>query len=95
MLAPCDDGWKAKLSLSYLGCSSVGRLMGTVQYTLMLLQTLSYRVDRNGGIVNQNTGAKSDILIEIPNSAYFYADASQAVKKMRIEEIDDDEPMED
>lgn len=58
-------------------------------------QTLSYRVDRNGGIVNQNTGAKSDILIEIPNSAYFNADASQAVKKMRIEEIDDDEPMED
>eukprot|EP00253_Pinus_taeda_P011812 PITA_11812 len=57
-------------------------------------QTLSYRVDRNVGIVNQNTGAKLDILIEIPNSAYFNVDASQAVKKMRIEEIEADEPME-
>lgn len=58
-------------------------------------QTLSYRVDRNGGVVNQNTGAKSDILIEIPSSVYPNPDPSQAVKKMRIEEIDDDEPMED
>lgn len=58
-------------------------------------QKLSYRVERNGGLVNQNTGAKSDILIDIPNSVYQNADASQAVKKMKIEEIDDDELMED
>ena len=58
-------------------------------------QALSYRVDRNGGVVNQNTGAKSDILIEIPNSVHQSPDPSQVVKKMKIEEIDDDEPMED
>ncbi|XP_057823225.2 chaperone protein ClpB1 isoform X1 [Cryptomeria japonica] len=55
---------------------------------------LSYRVERNGGIVNPVTGLKSDILIEIPANAV-KSDASQAVKKMRIEEIDDDEPMEE
>ena len=49
---------------------------------------LSYRVERNGGLINQNTGAKSDVLIEIPNSVYQNADASQEVKKMKIEGID-------
>ncbi|CAJ2664635.1 chaperone protein ClpB1 [Trifolium pratense] len=50
---------------------------------------LSYRVEKNGGIVNAETGIKSDILIQIPNGPK--SDAVQAVKKMRIEEVDDDE----
>ncbi|CAL5198394.1 unnamed protein product [Lathyrus oleraceus] len=50
---------------------------------------LAYRVEKNGGIVNAETGVKSDILIQIPNGPK--SDAVQAVKKMKIEEIDDDE----
>ncbi|KAM7268051.1 hypothetical protein ACFE04_010217 [Oxalis oulophora] len=56
---------------------------------------LAYRVEKNGGLVNE-MGQKSEVLIQIPNgtkSSY----ASQAVKKMKIEEIhdDEDEVMED
>lgn len=50
---------------------------------------LTYRVEKNGGLVNAATGEKSDILIQIPNGVR--SDAAQAVKKMKIEEIDDDE----
>ncbi|XP_009613059.1 chaperone protein ClpB1-like [Nicotiana tomentosiformis] len=53
---------------------------------------LTYRVEKNGGLVNAATGQKSDILIQLPNGPS--SDAVQAVKKMRIEEIEDDE-MED
>lgn len=53
---------------------------------------LTYRVEKNGGLVNAATGQKSDILIQLPNGPR--SDAVQAVKKMRIEEIEDDE-MED
>ncbi|KAF5193714.1 Chaperone protein clpb [Thalictrum thalictroides] len=57
---------------------------------------LTYRVDKNGGLVNATTGQKSDILIEIPNGNNGpRSDAAQAVKKMRIEEIDDEEDMEE
>uniref|UniRef100_A0A0D6QTR9 Clp R domain-containing protein n=1 Tax=Araucaria cunninghamii TaxID=56994 RepID=A0A0D6QTR9_ARACU len=56
---------------------------------------LSYQVERNGGLVNPNTGLKSDVLIQIPSTAV-KSEASQAIKKMKIEEIDDDdEPMEE
>ncbi|XAR63790.1 hypothetical protein NMG60_11023873 [Bertholletia excelsa] len=54
---------------------------------------LSYRVERNGGLVNAATGQKSDILIQIPNGPR--SDAGQAVKKMRIEEIDEDDEMDE
>ena len=50
---------------------------------------LVYQVEKNGGIVNAATGKKSDILIHIPNGPR--TDAAQVVKKMKIEEIDDDE----
>jgi ATP-dependent Clp protease ATP-binding subunit ClpB len=40
---------------------------------------LSYRVEKNGGIVNAETGLKSDILIQIPNGP-----KSDAVQKMKI-----------
>lgn len=50
---------------------------------------LSYRVEKNGGLVNAATGQKSDVLIQLPNGPR--SDAAQAVKKMRIEEIDDDD----
>ncbi|CAI8610125.1 unnamed protein product [Vicia faba] len=50
---------------------------------------LAYRVEKNGGIVNAETGVKSDILIQIPNGPK--SDAVQAVKKMKIGELDDDE----
>ncbi|KAI7986165.1 Chaperone protein ClpB1 [Camellia lanceoleosa] len=54
---------------------------------------LAYRVERNGGLVNAATGQKSDILIQIPNGPR--SDAAQAVKKMKIEEIDDDDEMDE
>ncbi|OIT22559.1 chaperone protein clpb1 [Nicotiana attenuata] len=54
---------------------------------------LSYRVEKNGGLVNAATGKKSDILIQLPNGPR--SDAAQAVKKMKIEEIVDDDEMED
>ncbi|CAI9787227.1 unnamed protein product [Fraxinus pennsylvanica] len=52
---------------------------------------LTYRVERNGGLVNEATGEKSDILIQIPKGSR--SDAAQAVKKMKIEEIVDDDEM--
>ncbi|KAJ0104585.1 hypothetical protein Patl1_18873 [Pistacia atlantica] len=52
---------------------------------------LVYQVDKNGGFVNAATGQKSDVLIQIPNGPR--SDAAQAVKKMKIEEIEDDEEM--
>lgn len=55
---------------------------------------LSYKVDKNGGLVNAATGRKSDILIQIPNGAV-RSDAAQAVKKMKIVQDDDEEEMEE
>ncbi|XP_026439154.1 chaperone protein ClpB1-like [Papaver somniferum] len=55
---------------------------------------LTYRVEKNGGLVNATTGEKSDILIEIPNGVKNDV-ASQAVKRMKIAEVDEDEEMED
>ncbi|KAL2482069.1 Chaperone protein ClpB1 [Forsythia ovata] len=52
---------------------------------------LTYRVEKNGGLVNAATGEKSDILIHIPNGPR--SDAAQAVKKLKIEEIVDDDEM--
>ena len=52
---------------------------------------LVYQVEKNGGLVNATTGQKSEVLIQIPNGPK--SDAAQAVKKMRIEEIDDDDEM--
>ncbi|KAK4749616.1 hypothetical protein SAY87_027065 [Trapa incisa] len=51
--------------------------------------TLAYRVDSNGGFVNAATVEKSEILIQLLNRPR--SDAAQAVKKMRMEEMDDDE----
>ena len=53
---------------------------------------LAYRVDKNGGLVNATTGQKSDVLIRIPNGAP-RNDAAQAVKKMKIQEIEDEDEM--
>lgn len=49
---------------------------------------LTYRVEKNGGLVNAATGKKSDVLIQIANVPRS-TEAAQAVKKMKIEEIDD------
>ncbi|KAF3789435.1 Chaperone protein [Nymphaea thermarum] len=49
---------------------------------------LSYRVEKNGGLVNADTGLKSDILIEIPNGPN-KSEAAQMVKKMKILEEDE------
>ncbi|KAL1531714.1 Chaperone protein ClpB1 [Salvia divinorum] len=51
--------------------------------------TLTYRVEKNGGLVNAATGEKSDILIQVPNGVR--SDAAQAVKRMKIEEMDDED----
>lgn len=53
---------------------------------------LTYGVEY-GGIVNAATGQKSDILIEIPSGPR--SGAAHAVKKLKIEEIDDDVEMDD
>lgn len=55
--------------------------------------SLEYRVQKNGGFVDAATGQKSDVLIQIPNGPR--TEASQAVKKMKIEEIVDDDEMVD
>nr|CAB3474232.1 unnamed protein product [Digitaria exilis] len=56
---------------------------------------LTYKVDMNGGLVNAQTGQKSDILIQIPSGAT-KGGAARAVKKMRImEDGDDDDDMEE
>ncbi|KAJ0742291.1 putative ATPase, AAA-type, core, Clp ATPase, P-loop containing nucleoside triphosphate hydrolase [Helianthus annuus] len=57
---------------------------------------LSYMVEKNGGLVNVATGQKSDILIEVPNAnGGTHSDAAQAVKRMKIEEIEDDDEMDE
>ncbi|GAB2236810.1 hypothetical protein Droror1_Dr00026692 [Drosera rotundifolia] len=49
---------------------------------------LTYRVERNGGLVNAATGQKAEVLIQVPNGQR--NEASQAVKRLKIEEIEDD-----
>ncbi|KAK4492917.1 hypothetical protein RD792_000244 [Penstemon davidsonii] len=57
---------------------------------------LVYRVEKNGGLVNAATGQKSDILIQLPNGNVRPTDAAQAVKRMKIEEMaDDDDEMDE
>ncbi|TYI35660.1 hypothetical protein ES332_A03G091000v1 [Gossypium tomentosum] len=46
----------------------------------------------NGRLVNAETGQKADVLIRIPNGTR-RSDAAQAVKKMKIEKIDDKDEM--
>ncbi|GER27153.1 chaperone clpb [Striga asiatica] len=50
---------------------------------------LNYRVEKNGGLVNAATGERSDVLIQLPNGLG-RSDAAPAVKRMKIEEIDDE-----
>lgn len=57
---------------------------------------LTYRVENNGGLVNAATGQKTDILIQLPSGdSSSRSDPAKAVKKMKIQEIDEDEEMED
>ncbi|PWA98085.1 chaperone protein clpb1 [Artemisia annua] len=59
-------------------------------------EELTYRVERHGGLVNAATGQKSDIPIEVPPSANgFLNDVAQAVKRMKIEEVGDDDEMDE
>ncbi|KAL8230733.1 hypothetical protein R6Q57_000511 [Mikania cordata] len=59
-------------------------------------EELSYRVEKNGGLVNATTGQKSDILIQVPNAnGGVRSDAAQAVKRMKIQEVDDDDEMDE
>lgn len=57
---------------------------------------LVYRVENNGGMVNAATGQRSDVLIQLRNGVAAKSDAAQAVKKMKIQEVaedDDDDQM--
>lgn len=56
---------------------------------------LVYQVEKNGGLVNAVTGQKSDVLIQLPNGPKPTDDAHQAVKKMKIEEMDEDLDMDE
>ncbi|KAI3935052.1 hypothetical protein MKW98_009971, partial [Papaver atlanticum] len=62
----------------------------TVYFDASIDGKLAYRVEKNGGLVNASTGEKSDILIGVKNDV-----ASQAVKRMKITELDENEEMED
>lgn len=55
---------------------------------------LAYKVDRSGGLVNPETGLKSDILIQVPSDAV-KSDAAQVVKKMKIMEEEDEDGMDE
>jgi ATP-dependent Clp protease ATP-binding subunit ClpB len=55
---------------------------------------LAYRVDRSGGLVNAETGQRSDILIQVPNGAVS-GETAKAVKKMRIMEDGDEDGMDE
>eukprot|EP01018_Ginkgo_biloba_P024764 Gb_21273 [translate_table: standard] len=57
-------------------------------------QRLSYQVEKNEGLPNPNNG-KSPILIENPSSVKSDPPQTVTKTKMKFEEIDDDEPMED
>ena len=51
---------------------------------------LTYRVDKNGGMVDTTTGLKADVLIQVPNGPK--ADVTtQAAKKIKIQELDEDD----
>lgn len=52
---------------------------------------LCYQVQKTGGFVNEMTGKKSDILISIPDGKV----GPQLTKKLKIEEIEGDDEMED
>ncbi|XP_030537316.2 chaperone protein ClpB1 [Rhodamnia argentea] len=59
---------------------------------------LVYRVEKNGGVFNLETGQKSNILIQVPNGPKndrAHQQVNKTVKKMKIEEIDDNEEMDD
>ncbi|XP_052179609.1 chaperone protein ClpB1-like [Diospyros lotus] len=51
---------------------------------------LTYRVEKNGGLVNAATEQKSDILIQISDGPR-NSDAALAMKKTRIKEIEDED----
>ncbi|KAH9605295.1 hypothetical protein KSS87_009177 [Heliosperma pusillum] len=56
------------------------------------IDCLSYRVDKNGGMVDPTTGQKADVLIQVPNGPKTDS-TTQAAKKIKIQELDDDDEM--
>lgn len=57
------------------------------------IEGLVYRVEKNGGMVNAATGQKADVLIQVPNGPG--SGITQAAKKIKIQELDDDDEMVD
>ncbi|KMS97775.1 hypothetical protein BVRB_5g123390 [Beta vulgaris subsp. vulgaris] len=57
------------------------------------IEGLVYRVEKNGGMVNAATGQKADVLIQLPNGPG--SGLTQAAKKIKIQELDDDDEMVD
>ncbi|KNA13045.1 hypothetical protein SOVF_120460 [Spinacia oleracea] len=51
---------------------------------------LSYRVEQTGGMVDAATGQRAEVLIQVPNGPKSNA-TTQAAKKLKIEELDDDD----
>ncbi|XP_021761516.1 chaperone protein ClpB1 [Chenopodium quinoa] len=50
---------------------------------------LAYRVEQTGGMVNAATGQRAEVLIQVPNGPR--SNATQAAKKLKIEELDDED----
>uniref|UniRef100_A0A803M0U4 Clp R domain-containing protein n=1 Tax=Chenopodium quinoa TaxID=63459 RepID=A0A803M0U4_CHEQI len=48
---------------------------------------LAYRVEQTGGMVNAATGQRAEVLIQVPNGPR--SNATQAAKKLKIEELDE------
>jgi ATP-dependent Clp protease ATP-binding subunit ClpB len=59
-----------------------------VKKTLTGKKELSYHVENNGGLVNSETGVKSDILIHVPDRP---RENVKEVKRMKIQALDEDE----
>ncbi|KAL9227325.1 hypothetical protein vseg_003025 [Gypsophila vaccaria] len=54
------------------------------------MESLTYRVDKNGGMVDPTTGQKADVLIQVPNGPKIDS-TTQAAKKIKIQTVDEDD----
>ncbi|XP_057517141.1 chaperone protein ClpB1 [Amaranthus tricolor] len=83
--------WLEKKVVTELSKMLIGEVIdeNSTVYIDAGMDGLAYRVEKNGGMVNAATGQRAEVLIQVPNGTR--SDATQAAKKIRIEEIDDDD----
>lgn len=83
--------WLEKKVVTELSKMLIGEVIdeNSTVYIDAGMDGLAYRVEKNGGMVNAATGQRAEVLIQVPNG--IRSDATQAAKKIRIEEIDNDD----